>query len=120
MFQSIMSTIDRIDIWIQELHDMYRAQDDARLTDAHRMRTAAAELKRLWRSTPDAAKLSPEERAAFSHRVREQVNTIIGFSHPETLGMYDAPVTARERLYYQDIHKLGKQILKAVTDYLGA
>ena len=120
MSGEIMAQIRRIDIWIQELHDLYRATDETRLQDAHAMQSSARMLLHLWRQMPDLETSSNEEIAKFSHRVRTQINTIIGFSHHDTLTVYDHEVAPRERMYYNDIHKLGKTILQRVNEYLNS
>lgn len=114
---TILTHIERIDIWIRELYDLYRGTDRDRLEDARAMREAAGSLREAWRSAPNVDHLKREDRVAFSHTVRTHVNTIIGFSHPDTLQLYQDAVSSRERLYYGDIHKLGQIILEKVNSY---
>ncbi|PJF23449.1 MAG: hypothetical protein CUN56_00940 [Phototrophicales bacterium] len=111
--QEVMKHIERIRLWIRELSEIYRGSNDARLKDLYTIADAAQNLHRLWGRISRME--SEEEKISFSHDVRMHLNTIIGFSHPDTLHLYDEVVSQREHLYYQDIHTLGKQILEKIN-----
>lgn len=110
--REVMEYIERIRLWIRELSEIHRGSDDTRLKDLYTIADAAQNLHRLWGRMSRVE--TEEEKVNFSHDVRMHLNTIIGFSHPDTLGIYDETVAQRERMYYQDIHNLGKQILEKV------
>lgn len=108
----VQSHIERIRLWIRELNEIHRGSDDMRLKDLYTIADAAQNLHRLWGRRPSLQ--TDEEKISFNHDVRMHLNTIVGFSHPDTLSIYDEAIAPQERMYYQDIHTLGKQILEKV------